>query len=354
MLDKLKNILFPVGLIFIALNGLGPVANVLGYGCLFLSIALTMMQKRLYYGKWYVWALLSVIVLLCVFRNTGTVSAYFACLIPLVYFAALNVDRKQLGNAFGAASLVASLSIIVLFIIGRVGGGIVDSTNYNLATGVIILGALLATKSLRWILLTISVPSLVLAGSEEAIFALGVIAVVSLIRKDTGRKAIPIIGTVVVVVIMLVAFQKPITMYSRVFPQITDPSVTTLTNGRADSYSGALSDIQLFGHGYDPRTMSYDSIHNVPLMILYQIGPFGLAAFLLILLLTLLKTKDKYLMIGLGSLMAFDHYLWTQLFSWSWAVVGISQRGEESDNIWKEADYVTVTKVEPVAELQRG
>lgn len=347
----IRDAAFPVGLILISLYSLGPIGMMLGYTCILGSVYFTMTQKGAQFGKWYMWACIAVIVLIATVQMNGTLAVVFAWMAPAVYFIALNVDKKKMQKVFGATSLIASLSIVAYFIAGKTHGtgGIVDSANYNIATGVILLGAVMAPKRWQWMLLTIAVPALLLSGSQEAIFGFIVLGIAIVARRDFGSRLIPVIVVGIVMLAVLLASHQPSILYERISNQLTESaSVQELTNGRLDTYLKSLSDITLFGHGYNPIRVSYSEIHNVPLMVLYQLGILGLLAFLIMLGITLWKTKAKYMIIAYMALMIFDHFWWTQLAVWTWAIFGMAQREEGSDYIWraKEAINVEVKKVE--------
>jgi hypothetical protein len=342
---KVRTLLFSIGLILIAMNGLGPTANVTGYVCLLFSLYLSL-KKKCDFGPWWMWVGFVCIVPIAVIQNTGLTSVGMALIAPLVYLTALNIDRRILNWSFGFASVVASVSIIIfsLFVTHGGTGGLVDTTNYNLGIAVVLLGALLGPKQWRWLLFTLAVPSVLLSTAQEGLFGLAVIGVVCIIRKDIGVRVLPIAVAVVIGAVALLVFHQPEGLYHRLHLQLTSPSGDILTGGRWSVYAQSLKDIQLSGHGYDPvrmffgenpQDMAHTTIHNIPLLILYQIGPLALLGWLIMVFGTLWKTSEKYLIVGLIALSIFDHFLFTQLAFWTWGILGVAHQSRVKDWMWK-------------------
>ena len=81
-----------------------------------------------------------------------------------------------------------------------------------------------------------------------------------------------------------------------------------------------------------------EPVHNVPLVIVDQIGPLAGFAWLFITIFCLVKTKWKYAWSAVLVLSVFDHYIWTQFAPYWWALVGISTTvAIKNDYIFKEA-----------------
>ena len=346
-MQKLNHYLFSVGLVLIAMNGIGKTANVAGYICLLASLYLILRKKVTNFGPWWMWTCFIIIVPIAVILNTGVTSIGMAVLAPVVYLTALNTDRKVLSWAFGVASIVASLSIMIYFFNGRYGGtgGLVDTINYNLGIAVVLLGALLGPKTWRWALLSLAIPSVLLSGAEEGLFALAIIGVVCIIRKDIGMKIMPIIFMVTICAVSLLVFHQPESLYNRINLQLTSLNDDVGISGRWSVYAQSLRDIHVWGHVYDPvrmyfgdnpQDMAHTTIHNIPLLVLYQLGPIAFVAWLVMVFGTLWKTSEKYLIVGLFALSTFDHFLWTQLWFWTPAILGVAHQSSIKDWIWRK------------------
>lgn len=332
--------LFPLGLILISMNGIGPIANVSGYVLLMVGVCLAGMKKVVNWGPWWMWVGFALILPIALWKNVGMVSVSMITLAPFVYLVAMNTNLDIMRRSFGMASIIVSASILLWFVAGfRQGtGGIVDTTNYNLSTGVIIAGALLAPKTWRWIALTIGAVGVSLAGAQEGLFALAVIGIYSLIRRDFSWKILPIVGVALALVISVFVFHQPHILYSRFAPQISSMGdASAITDGRWDIYTNAITHLNFLGHGYNPVTMAYTSIHDVPLMVAYQLGILGLIGWAIMVFGTLKVTSEKYLVVGFLALGLWDHFFWTQLWLWTPAILGVAIVSKESDRLWNVA-----------------
>jgi hypothetical protein len=101
-------------------------------------------------------------------------------------------------------------------------------------------------------------------------------------------------------------------------------SLRVLTSGRWEPIVDAVKNIQFFGHGYTLSLVSGGIVHNIPLIVVHQIGPIGGLAWLFVMVWCLFKTKWKYAWIMVLAMNCWDHYLWTQMFQVTWLLIGIS------------------------------
>jgi len=96
---------------------------------------------------------------------------------------------------------------------------------------------------------------------------------------------------------------------------------------RVEVIKQEMRELQPLGDGYMLTEFKPNTVHNVPLVIVQQLGWPGILAALAWLwvgLWCLIKTRWKYAWITILALSVFDHYIWTQLAPWWWAVVGAS------------------------------
>ncbi len=109
-----------------------------------------------------------------------------------------------------------------------------------------------------------------------------------------------------------------------------------LTAYRWGVYIRALSDISLLGHGLFLGTTGGDIVHNIPLIIMNQVGPLAAVMWSFVTVYCLVKTRWKYVWIAVIAASVFDHYLWTQFTPLWWALVGVSTTSAiKSDLIFK-------------------
>ncbi len=279
----------------------------------------------------------------------------------------LYIVARRLGKdiflplAIGAG--IASFGIIIsgLLNLGVMTGGLVFERNYDIATGYILLGvALLVGHKYQPVLAGLALVALFMSGSPEAVFAIGVVGIVILVRRDWGKKLALTLAPVVVIGVMYFSVGYGQELYSLTAHAIrNDPSVPypeqshrnpagtagvegdTILERRWAKISGALTDIKPFGEGYILTDFSRVSmVHNVPLVIVQQLGWTGIAAGIAWLWVTLwcaVKTKWTYIWTFVLALSVFDHYIWTQLAPLWWAIVGVSTTSNiETDKVFKD------------------
>jgi hypothetical protein len=110
-----------------------------------------------------------------------------------------------------------------------------------------------------------------------------------------------------------------------------------LTSYRWEVIVKAVQDIQFFGHGFSLSTVGGQVVHNIPLIIMHQVGPVAGLAWLFVTVYCLIKTKWKYAWIAVLAMCVWDHYLWTQCPPWIWAMIGVSTASTiKSDLIFRK------------------
>ena len=288
---------------------------------------------------------LSIIILAMALSgiNAQGVESKIAPLFMGISLGGLYLVARVLGKnifiplAIGVA--IASLGVIAYRFTEMRGqtGGYIFEHNFDILTGYLILGVALFIHRWRWLLCGVALIALILSGSPEAVFAVGVILIAVLVRRDWSRKLLYIAAPALMVVI-IIFFLGP-SIYNYIWHTIRGEETvnTELPSGervtgspitwRWDTFSRAFSNIKLLGEGYGATNFTVDTVHNVPLILVQQMGYPGMVAALAWLWLTfycLVKTKWKYVWIAIIALAIFDHYLWTQLGPWFFAIVGVS------------------------------
>ena len=273
--------------------------------------------------------------------------------ISVALIATYLVSRK-LGKdiiyplAIGVA--IASLGVFLARIFGvwqdgnayQLTGGLIFENNYDIIAGYVLLGMAVFIHRWRWILASLSIAALVATGSPEALFALAVLAVAILIRRDWSKKIIVVCVLLLVGVILAVGLGYWDSTYTYVKSVITFETTVREASAiqyRIDTIVEAMQNIKPLGTGYNLTNYDKTIVHNVPLIIIQQLGYFGVIAalaWLWVSIYCLVKTRLKYVWLIILSLALFDHYIWTQMAMWWWVVVGISTAGiVESDKIFK-------------------
>ncbi len=234
---------------------------------------------------------------------------------------------------------IASFGVIAHQVVypGVITGGFVFEDNYDIVVGYILLGAALWIHRWQWILAGLALVAILLTGSPEGLFAIGVVGVAVLIRRDWGRKlAIVASATAAIAVIALVSGYGQ-TLYGYAGKIIGNETVSpygetgvprNAIQYRLEVIRDVMTHIQPLGEGYNLTDFSRSpNIHNVPLVLVQQLGyPGTLAAmaWLFVVIYCLVKTKWKYAWVAMLALSVWDHFIWTQLGVVWWILVGAS------------------------------
>lgn len=199
--------------------------------------------------------------------------------------------------------------------------------------------------------MVIALVGLFFTGAEMAVFAMGVLAIFMLIRRDWSKKLLIPVGILAVLLAVGVAtgavgkFARPAIVYIESASQAwraetveeRDALLDKALNNRWTPYKTTIENISPFGHGYNITNFYKGIPHNVPLIIANQVGPVAAFAWLFLMFYCLIKTKWKYAFVAVLALSVFDHALWTQVAPWTWALVGVaSSSGIQNDYIFKK------------------
>ncbi len=288
-----------------------------------------------------------------------------------IYLVA-RILKEDLFAPFAVAVVIEAISIVAdgLTTPGLRNGGIVGPTNYDMASGFLILGVLFSAVKRQWWLLTVAMVGLAFAGAEEAMVAGVILGVVWLIRRDFGKRLVVIGGCVVVGAVLMLTTGLGGKLYAtaetRVSELVTmvqggepDHSLTNSTGEdvtyprrfihsqdkgdwpvqytyeweetldnilwwRWSQYTEAARNFSWVGNGYMVTEFNFSTVHNVPGVIVQQVGPIAGAAWLFLMIACLVKTRWKYAFTAVLALSLFDHFIWTQVAPWWWALVGVA------------------------------
>jgi hypothetical protein len=113
---------------------------------------------------------------------------------------------------------------------------------------------------------------------------MGVLGIAVLVRRDFSRQLLTVMSIVLglVGIWILLGYLAPLYtgnnnvsvllgIISGTTP-INDNTLSVLTTGRWPIIVRAMQDIQPFGHGFSLSTMGGGIVHNIPLIIVHQIG----------------------------------------------------------------------------------
>jgi hypothetical protein len=239
--------------------------------------------------------------------------------------------------AVGAA--LASLGVIVHQIVypGVITGGFVFEDNYDIVVGYVLLGAALWIHKWQWILAGLALVAILLTGSPEGIFAIGVIGLAVLWRRDWGKKLVIIMIPVIIIVVAALVSGYGQALYNYAGKIVAGETASPYGESgipreaiqyRLDVITDAMTHIRPLGEGYNLTNFSRSAnVHNVPLVLIQQLGYPGILAaiaWLFVSVYCLVKTRWRYAWIILLSLCVWDHFIWSQLAPLYWILVGVS------------------------------
>lgn len=303
----------------------------------------------------------------------------------LAVYLVARILGKEIFLPLAVGAGIASLGVIIhgFMYPGQTTGGFIFGGNYDIVVGYVLLGTALLYHQKQWMLATVALVGLFFTGADEALFACGVLLIVVLIRRDWSKRIlVPACALIVTIAVCtplgitqqlyFPAVQKTAAakesiedtpaghIIDKVMPDIitvpiikfltpkaetssethsTDEMLDEATGGRWTTYWKLLF-IKPLGEGYNLTDFSkHPNVHNVPLVIVQQLGWPGILAglaWLWISLWCLVKTRWKYAWALILILSVFDHYIWTQLAPYWWVLVGVSSASRlRSDLIFK-------------------
>lgn len=324
-------------------------------------------------GPKYIWIPMLLIVVSIaassIINSASMSTAISQSLFGIILFA-LYIASRQLGKEIFVVFIpfvaLVAISCIVsgLFNPGVPTGGII--TNYCASIGFMIFGTVVNKFKWQWVLATLVLVAIFFAGALEGLVAVAILGIIILIRKDWSRKLLLPIGVVAVLAVFWLALGhlQPLwgkdnftALWSLITNDVESSETTTTldiaTTGRWSNIANRMGDIKPFGRGFwitmpertDNGIELYheyscpeeEPVHNVPLVIVDQIGPVAGVAWLFITIFCLVKTRWKYAWSAILILSVFDHFIWTQLAPYWWVLAGVSTVSiVKNDYIFKE------------------
>ena len=321
-----------------------------------MSVILIITRKdyKMDFGPKWVWIPMAVIVGSALLRIAlaptmdSVAGAGFAMMMFGVYLVARELG-KDIFKVFLPFLIIEAGSVIVMGIYykGIHVGGIMTSppmtdvgANYDIAVGFIVFAFVVSRFKYQWLLVPLVLVALFFTGAPEAIFVVGVMGIVLIWRRDWNRKLWLTIGAVILVAGLWVGLGYGKDLYSYTTDKLQQAWVGDIDDaltGRIYVIQEAMSDIQPLGHGYEPGVAEPDTVHNVPLIIVDQLGIPAAIAFLIATGYCLVRTRWKYAWFAVLSLCVFDHFIWTQIAPFWWALAGVSTVAViDNDYIYKQ------------------
>jgi hypothetical protein len=309
-------------------------------------------------------------------NNKNASDLFIRIVIAVVFFGvylACRIFGEKVFRPFAIAVVIETSSVVVNSLILHYGihnGGLASFTDYNVAIALLLFGAIVSIFYKQWIIVAIASVGIFFTGAEEGIFALAIISLVILIRRDFSKRILLLVGLVVIIVILGITpfsytrdlYAQPIDKISELIthkhnkqsvevsvaapkyigvssPNSYNNKLDYILNGRLNMMEKALDNLKPLGSGYvmNPVDPIDNAIYNVPLVIVQQVGVLAGIAWVFVTILCLVKAKWKYVFIALIALSCFDNFIFCQLGAWWFCLVGISTTSmRKSDLIFKE------------------
>jgi len=261
---------------------------------------------------------------------------------------------KDMFLPLAIGAVVASLGVIAHQVVypGVVTGGFVFEDNYDIVVGYVLLGATLYIHKWQWLLAGLALVAILLTGSPEGLFAIGVVGVAVLWRKDWGRK-LAIVGVITALIVVaglvsgyglaLYGYAGKVATGETASPYGELGEPRNAVEYRLQAIDDTMTHIRPLGEGYNLTDFGRSpNVHNVPLVLVQQLGYPGILAtmaWLFVSIYCLVKTKWRYAWIALLSLCVWDHCVWSQLAPVFWILAGMSTAPDniKSDLLFKES-----------------
>ncbi len=269
--------------------------------------------------------------------------------------AGLYIVSRVLGQAIVKPLVIGACVAIIGIFAGTVinpsyrTGGLLFENNYDIVVGYVLLGIAMLVNKYQWILVGVALVAILMTGSPEGFFALACAGMIIVLRRDWGKRALFIAIPIVFIVIVTLSSGRIYSYAGDIIgnqPMIDDPSrpdeEISVLYYRWRLIEDAMADIRPLGHGYAPTEFHTNTVHNVPLIMVQQLGWGGFIAgiaWLWICIYCIVKTRYKYAWSLVLILSVWDHFIWTQLGTYWWILLGISTvPGIQSDLLFKSPE----------------
>lgn len=306
-----------------------------------LMLVVTKKHWRPNLGPKWVWIPMLVIVasgflrLIVDFSLETFTGGLFLLVMFSVYLMARELGKDIL-YAFIPFLIIECVSVIVMGFMyqGVHVGGIITSppmadvgANYDIAIGFITFGFVVSRVKWQWLLVPLCLVAMIMTGSPEGLFIIALMGAYLLWRRDWNRRLWITLAALVLIGSLWVGLGPGKELYAYTTDKIEQASIGEINEaltGRLHVIEAAMSDIQPLGHGYEPGVAESDTVHNVPLVIVDQLGIVAAIAYMVAVVYLFIKTRWKYAWLAIIGLGIWDHFVWTQLAPYWFVLAGVS------------------------------
>lgn len=280
----------------------------------------------------------------------GKLSPLFLGVALFALYAVSRILGKTIFIPLTICSIIVALGVITSAIINRgvITGGLIFEGNYDIVIGYLLMGLIVSMFTWQWLMAILIVVALLLTGSPEGLFALAICGVAVIYKRDVSHKLLYLLVVVMLIGIIWLGFGWGQKLYhyaeniaikydaTQPYIETNEPTGRSPIGYRLWVIQTEIQNIKPLGDGYNITQFFPKIIHNVPLIIVQQLGYIGILAVLAWLWVTfycLIKTRWRYAWVALLSLCIFDHYIWTQLAPVWWMLAGVSLTSDISDDL---------------------
>lgn len=318
-------------------------------------------RKQITLGSKFIWIPLLIISFSITISSIWQYATHYwdfkEAIIPAMFgwvlFGLYLVGRllgEKIFRPFIFVVIVEAISCVIygLVNVGVKTGGIASPTNYDMATGLLILGTVVSVVKKQWWLWAITLVGLAFTGADEAIFAVVVLVIALIIRRDWSKKLLLPVGLIILVGIIGLSTGSLQKLYNPTVEKVEAFTIAVKGEGNTDELMDVatgyrwttywkLSPIKPFGYGYNINNFYVGIPHNVVLIIIEQIGILAALAWLFVVFYCLIKTKWKYAFIAVLACAVFDHWLFTQFAPFLPCLIGVASLNNlKSDLVFKK------------------
>lgn len=330
----------------------------IGMALLLATVLMILYNKRheLTLGPKWLWIPLAVISGSAVLRAiiyhdiNNLAGALFMSSMFGLYVVCRIYGEKTL-SFFYPLAIIGTITIIVQSLINTQGENPGIFSEYATSSQFLVFSWLVAPRKHQWWLSGVVIAGLLFSGAEEALFYIAAGGIFILARRDWSKKIWLPVGVLVAFAIFAtltgftqIVFERAYITFQDVKSVLLDHSLTQeekdaklqeATNGRWLEGWRLHRPIVPLGYGVN-LTYHYRGIpHNIVLLIIDQLGPLAMLAWLFAVIAGIRKTTWKYAYFALILFGMFQPFVWTKMAPWMWAVAGASS-SERSSYIFRE------------------